>query len=463
VSQTQPRAEGGLAGFGDLYGLLRERLRPSGGVDSFASGALWSLAVNGAGAAVALVVQVYIARTLGESEYGRYVYVLAWMNLAAWVARIDLDACASRFIAAYTATERPGFARGFIRRSHQIVWALASTLAVLGVASLTIARPALEPGIWAAGLAACALMIPTAVILHSAACLQGFKRVVASQAPNLIMRPLVFGGIVVAVAAWVTRSLTAADALLANLAATAVALAVTWRPLSQVRRRTVGEVAPQYETRLWLRTAAGFVFVSLAQLILSTQVDLLVVGSLVSTDDAGTYGVASQLAALVVFGANAVAVLGAPIIAELHATRRIAELERFTRLFGTANLALALPVLLVLAIAGPMILRQFGPTFVEGYSTMLVLAGAQLLVAAIGTQAGYLLTMTGHEVLAGRIVGISAGLNLALTFLLTPMFGVLGTAAATAVAVAARTVLLTSQVRRTLGVRVFRPQRLPRP
>jgi O-antigen/teichoic acid export membrane protein len=93
---------------------------------------------------------------------------------------------------------------------------------------------------------------------------------------------------------------------------------------------------------------------------------------------------------------------------------------------------------------------------------MLVLAGAQLLVAAIGTQAGYLLTMTGHEVLAGRIVGISAGLNLALTFLLTPLFGVLGTAAATAIAVAARTVMLTLEVRRTVGVRAFSLPRLRR-
>ena len=79
---------------------------PSSIGGALAHGAVRSLAVNVAGTAVSFAVQVLLARKLGASDYGVYLYVLAWMNMAVLFAKIELDSCAVRFVGAYRATQK---------------------------------------------------------------------------------------------------------------------------------------------------------------------------------------------------------------------------------------------------------------------------------------------------------------------------------------------------------------------
>jgi O-antigen/teichoic acid export membrane protein len=78
-----------------------------------------------------------------------------------------------------------------------------------------------------------------------------------------------------------------------------------------------------------------------------------------------------------------------------------------------------------------------------------------LCLATIGSIGGYLLTMTGHQRDASIVIASTAVFNLLLTLVLTPMFGIIGTATATAIAVLLRGILLAVIVRRKVGVSLF--------
>src|SRR5207247_298858 len=104
-----------------------------------------------------------------------------------------------------------------------------------------------------------------------------------------------------------------------------------------------------------------------------------------------------------------------------------------------------------------------GPAFADGYPVLAVLSAGAGVGATLGIISGFLLTMTGHEQAASRMVVGTAVLNLALTFVLTPTFGIVGAAVATVVAGLGRVWLLPTGGapghRRRLGGGVRRVRR----
>jgi O-antigen/teichoic acid export membrane protein len=451
--------QGLTANSDSLLGGLTTRLRGLAHGDSIAGklarGALWVFSINVAGTLIAFLVQVLLARMLGPADYGLYLYTLGVFNVVLVVAKADWDHVSLRFLSAYAAQQNRALLRGFLRRSDVIVGIASGFAAALAACLVWIFRHHLSPSLAAAYLVACALLPITAFLQVKALSLQGLRRVVASQAPLNIVRPSLFAAGVVLAAFVFDLRLTAASALLINLAATAVVLLVSSAYLHRATAKEISGVEPQYATREWLRVAWGMLVVSAAQFILSQSFDVVVVGSLLGTTVAGYYGAASQLAGLCGFGVNAVLFMAAPLISELFASGEKAKLQRLITLTGRLNVAVSLPVVLALVFAGRLILSWYGPTFVVGYPVLVVLVAGQFTGAMLGALAGFLMTMTGHHDRAAVIIGGSALLYLLLTFVLTHMFGAVGTAFSTVIAYLARHVVLELEIRKRLGIEAF--------
>jgi len=213
-------------------------------------------------------------------------------------------------------------------------------------------------------------------------------------------------------------------------------------------------VEPAYDRTAWWNALSGLLVVGVAQMVVSQTLDLLVIGTILSTSESGLYGAASQLTLLLNFGQMSVNFVAAPMIADLYARRRTAELQRLIRLVMAASALVTLPVLLGLILFGPYILRLYGPGFEAAYPVLVVLSLAAAWVGLMGSLAGFLLTMTDYQKDAAWIIGASAALNLALTLVLTPMFGMMGTASATLVATVARGLALAVFIRKRMGLRL---------
>jgi O-antigen/teichoic acid export membrane protein len=187
---------------------------------------------------------------------------------------------------------------------------------------------------------------------------------------------------------------------------------------------------------------------------------VLIVGSLLGKSESGQYGAASQVAAMVHFAVTAVIFIITPAIAALFAQQRLDTLRRLIRGVVTVSILLSAPVVLLLALAGRWLLSLYGDGFVAAYPTLLLLCVNQFVAASVGTLAGTIMSMTGKQREAARIIGVSALLNLVLSVLLTPRFGLSGAATATLTATMVRSIFLVRYLRRELALVLLPGRRL---
>jgi len=416
-------------------------------------GAGWSIGGTASGAVASFVVQIILARALEATRYGVYSYLLAWVNVAVLVGKLEFDTAAIRFVAAYDGQRQDGLLRGFWQYGWRVVSRTATGIALLaGLAAWLLRRhlhPGMEGGIWAAS----ALVPLSALLLFSSSTLQGFRRVPQAQLPSQLLRPVLFG-IGIVVVGGLGLELSAGGAVGLNTAATAVALGVSLFLLNRAAPDSAVAATPAFDTTGWMRAVRSFLVISAAQLVLSQQSDILVVGTVLSPRDAGLYSAASQLSGLIMLGAQAVIFVVLPMVADLYARGRRAELQSIVVRTVQGCALISVPAVAVLLVGGRVVLHAYGSAFVDAYPILAVLTSGTLVGATMGIISGFLLTMTGHERAASRMVVGTALLNLALTITLTPLFGAVGAAVATVTAGLTRVGLLSWYAQRYVGVAV---------
>lgn len=411
-------------------------------------GASASFLVRLGAAGIGFLGQILLARLLGVSAYGEYIFVISWVVVLSLVARIGLDAAGVRFVASYRSTGDWSRLHGFLVTSRRLV-AVAS-VAVAGVAALAIWtwRGQITPSLRHTGWIAC-LLLPVFGLLHfEASCLRALKRVVAAQLPIEAIRPglvaLGVGGLYLLTG----LDLSASTAMAAQLAASLVALGLTAVFLRRYLDRQVAEAGPVVEIRAWLAVALPLLLIAGSHVLLS-QTDIIMLGALVDTDASGIYAAASRLVVLVPFGLMAVNSMAAPMIAELWAQGDRRELQRLLNVSARAILLATTPLAIGLAVLGPFVLGLFGEQFKASYPALLILIAGQVVNAGVGS-VGYLMTMTHLERAAALIIAIVAALNVLLNAGLIPLWGLEGAATATAVSTACWNLAMLAAVRRRL-------------
>jgi O-antigen/teichoic acid export membrane protein len=141
----------------------------------------------------------------------------------------------------------------------------------------------------------------------------------------------------------------------------------------------------------------------------------------------------------------------APLISELHATRRIANLQGIMTRSARGIFAFTALVSLGLAVLGEPLLRLFGPEFDLAYEPLLILLIGQTVNAGTGP-VGYLMTMTGHQKPAAWRVGVATALTLTLDLLLIPKLGLDGAAIANALGTSLLNLAMLVYVTRRLRI-----------
>ena len=433
---------------------IRSRLSQERTGGRVARGSLQSILVNGTGAAASFLVQIMVARMLGIDGYGTYLLAMGWLAIAQLFAKLELDSTSVRFVGSYTATMRWSLLRGFLQSSRNAVLMTSIAIAALSAAGIFVFSDAIStkhPGLPGALLMACLLLPVVTRLVLEAAVLQGLQRYVEAQLPINLFRPLVFGLIVVVLTFIVGMTTTVPRTVGANLLSTILALAIAtiWR-----RRAMPSELlaaTPAHDRQLWARTAYPLFAVSLGQVILSQQTDVIVVGLMLTTSDAAIYGAASQLTMPLVLAASSVTYVAQPMIADMYA-RDPQRLQGLVRAVTWIATILAIPIAIALITVGPYLLRLYGPSYTAGHSVLVILTAAQFVVGVVGSLAGFLMTMTAHEREAAQVIISTAVLNIVLALVLTPKFGSVGTASATLFAAVARTLALRFYIKREMGL-----------
>lgn len=414
-------------------------------------GALVSVLLMGMGTILTYAVQIYVSRSLGIQEYGTYAYVLAILNVAALVASFDLGSAALKFAGFYNANRHWHLLNGFVLTSRVLVLSVSTIAAVAGAVIVRLLRPQFDPSLYQALLAGCLLLIPLSLLLLEINLSQAMRRIYEVRIPHMFVRPFTFALVLFIATQMLDAPATAATAILANVSGSVVAVAVSIYLLSRVWPRASRQALPATRAREWLQFSAVMLGSNLLYILLSDQLGIIVVGTLLGPQEAGLLSASSQIATLITFGVLTVNHFASAMISEHQNRRGEAQLRTLVVRLMVLNLALSVPLLVMLLLFGDFILSAFGPEFVLAYPVLVVLAVGHSVNAGWGALWGTLLTMLGFQKESAIIVAIAAGLNVVLTIALVPQLGMIGAAVATAFAIFVRGVLVAVVVRRQLG------------
>lgn len=397
-------------------------------------------------AAVALLLELVLARVLGKSGYGIYVYAVTISGFLVFAARAGIDFAIVRFVPEHLAREQWDKAKGLLQFSQWFVVATSlGTLVIIYIVIILFVRdhnPELAEtlffSVW---------LVPGMAlgIVYQAAA-RAFKVVVLPQFIMHVLPSLFLVGMVYALHVYSTKTISAQDAALYKSILTFLVMLA----LMTVHRRMVPvqirRARPAYEVKKWIGGGAAiFSIMIMTQLIF--QIGTLQLGWLIHTDTAGIYNAANKIAQLAAFPFMAVNMLGAPLIAELYTSGRIDDLQSLLKRITRITFAGTAIIVIVLSVSGKWFLGLFGHDFTEAYIPLCILLAGQLFIALSGP----LLTVmaqTGKHRPASIIVGCSVLLNVVLNFILIPKFGMYGAASASSFVLIVHRVVASAYMRK---------------
>ncbi|MBC7578132.1 MAG: lipopolysaccharide biosynthesis protein [Tardiphaga sp.] len=414
------------------------------------AGTIFLIRVISAG--LAYLSQILLARWMGGSDYGIYVYVWTWVLLLGSLMDFGISASAQKIIPEYRASGDDARLRGFVSGSRWMTFA-ASTLIALGLAGLVrLISPSIDPGSIVPLYLGC-LTLPAFVVANTQ---DGIARshdwMRLGLMPQFIVRQSLIVGFTAGAFA-LGFQLGASIAMMASVAAVWLAMLGQMIVLNRRLKAHLPAGPRTYDYRGWLKTSLPILLVESFYMLLS-YTDVLVLRQFRPSEEVGVYFAVVKTLALVSFIHYAMSATTAHRFTEYHASGDKARLAAYVTHAIAWTFWPSLAATIILLAVGKPLLALFGPTFVAGYDIMFIAAIGLVVRSAIGP-VERLLNMLGHQNICAMAYASAFAINLVLCLLMVPRYGGHGAAAATSLALAFETVLLFWIVRRRLGLHVL--------
>lgn len=405
-------------------------------------------ALLAAGAGIAFVMQLCLARWLGATAYGTYTYVIAWSGLLAIAAGMGFPTLVLRVLPDYSIREEWGRVRGMLATSLVGTVLVGALIALLGITLVLALGWQSEASVPDSVMGF--VMVPLlALVALQQEMFRSFRRIGLAYASSLLLRPsLVILGAACVLA--LGHQLDSSMALALTATATVIVIGLqAWR-----FRRALGPIVlsarPVYERRIWIKAAFPLLLVS-GFIVILQQADIVMVGAILGDRAAGLYGAAAKTASLVGLILIAVNAIGAPMLSVLFAQDRHKDLQQLASAIAAWAFWPSCLLSIILATCAPLVLTTFGPAFASAEWQLRVLLVGQIVNAAAGS-VGWLMLLSGRQNVAAWVYGWVALIHVVLLAVVIPVFGTVGAAAATTLTMSLWNVWLHAAVVRDLNI-----------
>ena len=403
-------------------------------------------------AAMAYLSQILLARWMGGSDYGVYVYVWTWVLLLGSMMDFGISASAQKIIPEYRTRGEHALLRGFLSGSRWMTFVVSGMVSLLLAGLITLLAPRIAAGDIVPLYIGC-VTLPAFVVANTQ---DGIARshdwMRLGLMPQFIVRQSLIIGFTAGAFA-LGFHLGATAAMLASAAAVWIAMIGQMMVLNH---RLGGHIEPgpnAYDFRGWLAISLPILLVEGFYLLLS-YTDVLMLQQYRSSEEVGVYFAVVKTLALVSFIHYAMSATTAHRFAEYHALGDKARLSAYVAHAIKWTFWPSLAATMLLLASGKPLLWLFGPQFVVGYDIMFTAAIGLVVRSAIGP-VERLLNMLGHQHICALAYALAFVMNVVLCIALVPRFGGHGAAAATSISLVFETVLLFWIVRRRLGLHVL--------
>ena len=410
--------------------------------------ALTSISIRIAAALVGLGLQILLARLMALEDYGIYVILWTWVSVVGQVGVLGFYDSAARFIPRYGRRGKPAHLAGYIETGFRAVILGSVLLAALALLFLTVLPRFVDPA-FLLPLAVLALGFPVLSLeTYLTGLCRGFGWYALSTIPGFILRPvLIMLGVGLARLSGVPLN---AVTVLVLVVLSSVIVLLTQALFLRTRLPQGARVRPSHERRRFWFLASVLMMPAMTAEELFVWIDVLILGFLVSPDQASLYFAAQRslsLAAFVQYGFMLVAARGFSL--SLASADRAGLQDRITR-STNATFWLTIPSVALTLVAGYPLLALFGPEFLAAYPCLALLGLAYVIRAATG-QAAELLVVQGRYRLSLLIVSISVAACILLMLGLVPLWGITGAASAMILVQLLRLAVVTWLVHRQTG------------
>jgi len=394
------------------------------------------------GAGITFLMNVIVARYLGEKESGYFFLAITISIFLGTVGRVGGDQSVLRFVSIYSKQRNWEKVHGVV--NILMKWGLLVTVIISAflcifsgpIASDFFHKPEFKnPLIWIA------LSIPFYAVynLYGMA-LQGLRKVVYSVSILRIITPFM---LIVMVLIFSPHNGTIASIL--YLFATIVTVIIGYFWWNKDIPKVKGSFDPAI---LWKSSSALWIVAIMQQMV--TWSGQFIAGIFNTPQELAHLAVARNTSMLITFILQAVGFVSAPRFANMYNEKKMSQLKRYVQNTTRLMVAVSLPLILFIWIFPDFIMSLFGKGFTGGIWYLRVLALGQFINVITGST-GYLLTMSGHEKDMRNITIISGIMAIVLALILNPIFGAIGSAASTAIAVASTNLMAVGLVKKRLG------------
>ena len=414
------------------------------------AGTIFIIRVVSAG--LAYFAQVLLARWMGGSDYGVYVYVWTWVLLLGSMMDFGISASAQKLIPEYRARNEHALLRGFLSGSRWLTFGVSCAVSLLLAGLVKLLSPWMDANTVVPLYIGC-LTLPPFVVANTQ---DGIARSHDWMRLGLMPQFIVRQGLIIGFTAGafvLGFDLGATAAMAASAAAVWIAMVGQMLVLN---RRLVDHIEPgakAYDVSGWLAVSLPILLVESFYLLLS-YTDVLVLQQFRSSEEVGVYFAVVKTLALVSFIHYAMSATTAHRFAEYNALGDKARLSAYVAHAIQWTFWPSLAATGLLLAFGKPLLWLFGPHFVVGYDMMFLAAIGLVVRSAIGP-VERLLNMLGHQKICALAYALAFVMNVVLCIALVPRFGGYGAAGATSISLVFETVLLFWIVRQRLGLHVL--------
>ncbi|MBV9961195.1 MAG: oligosaccharide flippase family protein [Parafilimonas sp.] len=396
------------------------------------------------GAIAAFLMNLVVARYLGASEAGYFFLAVTITTLISTIGRIGADQTILRFVGIYSSASDWNKVHGVLRKI--INWSNLTTIpltAIICVFSKQISvyifhKEELQwPLFWTS------LSIPffTLYNIYGMA-LQGRKKVLLSVTGLKVLTP-VFLIILILIFAfndgkWASIGYTIACFI--NLI-----FAYYWW-----RKKLPPESAREAIDSSALWKSCGPLWIVAIMNVITTWGGQFIAGIFNNSKELAQLAVTRNTTILVSFVLTAVNNVSAPRFAVMYSEGKMNQLKNYARNTTLLMTLVALPITLFLWFFPEFILSFFGKDFKDGAWLLRIFSIGQF-VSVISGSVGYLLNMTGHEKDMRNVMVINAALSIVLALILNPIYGIIGSALASAISIASTNLMAVGYVKKRLG------------
>lgn len=422
-------------------------------VGQVARGAGVSSLGQGIGRALNFATQVALARLFGPAQLGLYVLGVTTIFIANVLAQFGMDNGVVRYVAHHRTLGDDSRVKGTILLALSVSVALSVALAALMfagagfLANSVYSKPSME-GVFRIF----SISLPLFTLMNMAVyTLTGFRTSGGAfkygTSVRQIIQPLANLVLIVVFYLLGAKILGAAVAYILSMTVGSI---FGLYYLRRVFPRLFDRATPaKYEPRA-LFGVSGPMIVATFTSYINPWVAVTVLGIFASAEAVGIYNAAARTASLSTLVLFAFTGIFAPMIASFHSRGSMEHLGRLYKDVSRWTFTGSLAVFLLTVLLAKDIMAVFGKAFIPGWTALVLIAAAYLFSSSVG-HTGRLLAMTGHQrivmfsTVGSTLFGVAA--NLALT----PLYGFMGAATATAAAVALSNAITLVAVQRVHG------------